>query len=140
LEAERVQLPSTDEDDEPWATPPSGRRKELAIVGPLPHSIKVVLGNQVYIDRANRSTALVNCILRLAAFQNPEFYAAQAMCLSIFGKPRVISCAELLQKYIALPRGCLDALLHILSDLALWPNCETNGNRAGLSEGTFLAN
>jgi superfamily II DNA or RNA helicase len=114
-----VQLPSTDEDDEPWATPPSRRGKELAIEEPLPHSIEVVLGNQVYVDRANLSSALVNSILRLAAFQNPEFYAAQAMRLPIFGKPRVICCAELLQKYIALPRGCLDDLLRIFSDLGI---------------------
>ena len=74
-----VQLPSTDEDDEPWVRPPSRRGRELAIGGPLPHSIEVVLGDQIYVDRANLSPALVKCILRLAAFQNPEFYAAQAM-------------------------------------------------------------
>ena len=74
-----VQLPSTDEHDEAWVRPPSRRGRELAIGGPLPHSIEVVLGDQIYVDRANLSPALVKCILRLAAFQNPEFYAAQAM-------------------------------------------------------------
>ena len=46
--------------------------------------------------------ALVNRLIRLAAFQNPEFYAAQAMRLPTFGKPRMISCAELFVKRIAL--------------------------------------
>jgi hypothetical protein len=47
-----VRLPSADEDDEPWAAPPSRRNKEPPIEGPLPNSVEVVLGNQVYIDRS----------------------------------------------------------------------------------------
>jgi len=74
----------------------------------------VVLGNQVYIDRSMLPPSLVNRLIRLAAFQNPEFYAAQAMRLPIFGKPRVISCAELFTKHIALPRGCFDAVIDLL--------------------------
>ena len=63
--------------------------------GPLPKPVSVVLGNQIYIDRSLLPPALVNRIVRLAAFQNPEFYAAQAMRLPTFGKPRIIACAEL---------------------------------------------
>jgi len=33
-------------------------------------------------------------LIRIAAFQNPEFYKAQSMRLSTYGKPRVISCSE----------------------------------------------
>ena len=47
-----VQLPSTDEDDEPWTALPSRRNKEPPIEGPLPKSVEVVLGNQIYIDRS----------------------------------------------------------------------------------------
>jgi hypothetical protein len=43
-----VRLPSTDEDDEPWAAQPSRRNKEPPIEDPLPKSVEVVLGNQVY--------------------------------------------------------------------------------------------
>jgi superfamily II DNA or RNA helicase len=111
-----VRLPSTEEADEPWAAPPSRRTKELPIEGVLPGSVEVVLSNQVYIDRSNLPPVLVNRIARLAAFQNPEFYAAQAMRLPTFGKPRIISCAELFPKHIALPRGCLDDLLDLLGD------------------------
>jgi hypothetical protein len=64
----------------------------------------------------------VSRIARLAAFQNPEFYAAQAMRLPTFGKPRVISCAELLSKHIAFPRGCLDDLLIVLRNTAISAN------------------
>ena len=111
-----VRLPSTEEDDEPWAAFPSRRSKELPIEGKLPDSINIVLGNQVYIDRTNLPSPLVNRIIRLAAFQNPEFYSAQAMRLPTFGKPRIISCAELFLKHVALPRGCLDDLLRLLGN------------------------
>ena len=95
--------------------PPSRRRAEQPIVGVMPERVDVVLGNQVYIDRSALPPALVNRLIRLAAFQNPEFYAAQAMRLPTFGKPRVISCAELFAKHIALPRGCVDAALDLLT-------------------------
>ena len=114
-----VRLPSMEEDDEPWAALPSRRSKEPAIEGVLPQSIEIVLGNQVYIDRSDIPPALVNRIIRLAAFQNPEFYAAQAMRLPTFGKPRIISCAELFSKHVALPRGCLDDLLRLLRDAGI---------------------
>ena len=78
-----------------------------------------MLGNQVYIDRSKLPPALVNRIARLAAFQNPEFYAAQAMRLPTFGKPRIISCAELFSKHVALPRGCLDDLMGLLGDAGI---------------------
>ena len=107
----RVRIPLTDDDDEPWAAPPSRKRSEPAIDGPLPDTIELVLGNCVYIDRTNLPPALVSRLIRLAAFQNPEFYAAQAMRLPTFGKPRIISCAELFAKHVALPRGCLDEIL-----------------------------
>ena len=110
-----VRLPLDDDDEEPWTAPPSRRKAEQPIVGQMPERVEVVLGNQVYIDRDDLPPALVNRLIRLAAFQNPEFYAAQAMRLPTFGKPRVISCAELFAKHIALPRGCLDAALDVLA-------------------------
>ena len=51
---------------------------------------------------------LRNRLLRLAAFQNPEFYKAQAMRLPTYDKPRIIACAEDHPHHIGLPRGCLD--------------------------------
>ena len=114
-----VRLPSIEEDDEPWTARPSRRSRDAPIIGDLPDSVEIVLGNQVYIDRTKLPPALVNRIARLAAFQNPEFYAAQAMRLPTFGKPRIISCAELFAKHVALPRGCLDDLLSLLGDMGI---------------------
>jgi superfamily II DNA or RNA helicase len=57
---------------------------------------------------------MVARLIRLAAFQNPEFYRAQAMRLSTFGKPRIISCASLHKNHVALPRGCVEEALELL--------------------------
>ena len=121
-----VRLPSTEEDDEPWTALPSRRSKEPALTADLPSSVEVVLGNQIYVDRTSLPPALVNRIARLAAFQNPEFYTAQAMRLPTFGKPRVISCAELFTRHIALPRGCLNDLR---SSAGRGPGCHRAARR-----------
>lgn len=117
-----VRLPLDDDNEEPWIAPPSRRKAERQpIVDVVPEVVEVVLGNQVYIDRSSLPPALVNRLIRLAAFQNPEFYAAQAMRLPIFGKPRIISCAELFTKHVALPRGCFDAAIDLLAGTGIRP-------------------
>jgi len=113
-----IRLPVTDEhDDQPWAASPSRRHKEPPVIGPLPEQIDLVLGNQIYVPKANITPSLRNHLIRLAAFQNPEFYQAQAMRLSTFGKPRIISCCEDFPKHLGLPRGCLDELLELFQSL-----------------------
>jgi superfamily II DNA or RNA helicase len=107
-----VRMPLTENhaDEDPWTLPPSRRHADKPLKGPLPEKIIVVRSNQMYLDKEGLSSALMNRLIRLAAFQNPEFYAAQAMRLSTFGKPRIISCAEESPRHLALPRGCLDDL------------------------------
>jgi superfamily II DNA or RNA helicase len=113
-----IRVPVTDEaDDEPWTAPPSRHRKEMPIIGPLPEQIQLVLGNQVYVPKEFLSPSLHNRLIRLAAFQNPEFFQAQGMRLSTFGKPRIISCAEDFPKHIGLPRGCLDEVTELFETL-----------------------
>jgi superfamily II DNA or RNA helicase len=111
-----VRLSATDDnqDEDPWTLPPSRRRVEKQLQGPLPKQVQAVLSNLVYIEKEGLSPQLMNRLVRLAAFQNPEFYSAQQMRLSTFGKPRVIGCAEEFPKHLGLPRGCLDDLEHFL--------------------------
>ena len=112
----RLPVDNDDEEEEPWTLPPSRRRPDPPVQEKLPQQISLVLGNQIYVDRRGLPAGMVNRLIRLAAFQNPEFYAAQAMRLSTFGKPRIISCAELFSNHIAFPRGCLDAILNQLAE------------------------
>lgn len=115
-----VRLPPQDDgEEEPWTTPPSRRRRDSPIAGDLPQMLELVLGNQIYIAKEGLHPALRNRLLRLAAFQNPEFYKAQAMRLSTYGKPRVIACAEDHPHHIGLPRGCLDEVRQTLTDLSI---------------------
>jgi superfamily II DNA or RNA helicase/very-short-patch-repair endonuclease len=108
-----------DDDDAPWTAPPSRRRREPPIAGPLPESIEMVLGDQIYVPKENLPPALRNRLVRLAAFQNPEFYRAQAMRLPTYDKPRIIHCAEDHAKHIGLPRGCLEEVRELLDALKI---------------------
>ncbi len=102
-----------DEEDlaTPWKrlTPNKG-----SLPGPLPEALTITLANLVYFEKAQLTQPLTNRLIRLAAFQNPEFYRAQAMRLSVWDKPRVIGCAENFPQHIGLPRGCLDAAQELL--------------------------
>jgi superfamily II DNA or RNA helicase len=102
-----------DEVDSPWR---GARDVPDRLPGPLPESLTVTLANQVYFVKAQLPQTLTNRLIRLAAFQNPEFYKAQAMRLSVWDKPRIIGRAENYPKHIALPRGCLDAATVLLSE------------------------
>ena len=114
-----LRLPLDDEDDEPWRAPPSRQRPLPEIAAPLPERIDAVLADRIYIPRAGLPPGLVNRLVRLAAFQNPAFYSAQAMRRSTFGIPRIVACAELLSRHIALPRGCREAMVELLEDLGI---------------------
>ena len=103
----------TEEDErEPWKRQPLPKK----LAGPLPDKLTAVLANQLYFEKAQLPQPLMNRLIRLAAFQNPEFYRAQAMRRSTWEFPRVIGCAENYPRHIALPRGCLDAATKLLED------------------------
>ena len=111
-----VRLPIDDEDaEEPWRMTPSRRREPEPLGLDLPPKVAVVVADQIYIDRTGLPPAMIARLIRLAAFQNPEFYQAQAMRFPTFGKPRIVSCAELHARHIGLPRGCLDAVVEQLT-------------------------
>lgn len=82
----------------------------------MPTMLTVTLANQIYFEKAQLPQSLANRLIRLAAFQNPEFYRAQAMRISVWDKPRVIGRAENFPQHIALPRGCLDAASELLAN------------------------
>lgn len=104
----------TDDDDaKPWQRTPEKTQK---LTCPLPASVRVTLANQIYFSKSELPQSLINKLIRLAAFQNPEFYKAQAMRLPVWNKPRIIGCAENYPQHIALPRGCLDDVQALLDE------------------------
>ena len=133
-----LRLPLDDEDEEPWTAPPSRRRPLPAIAGALPERIGAVLGDQLYVAREGLPPGLVNRFVRLAAFQNPAFYAAQAMRRSTFGTPRIVACAELLSHHVALPRGCLEATEGLLEELGIGLDLRDERHAGRPVDTTFL--
>lgn len=114
-----VRTSPTDEEERPWAMPPSRRLWESLPAGPLPAKVRVVMGNLIYIEKQDLPSPLLNRIKRLAAFQNPEFYKKQNLRLSTFRTPRVICCAEDFPKHLAIPRGCLAELQELLESAGI---------------------
>lgn len=97
----------------PWKRNAAGASK---LAGDMPASLTLTLADQIYVEKASLPQSLANRMIRLAAFQNPEFYRAQAMRMSVWDKPRIIGCAENFPRHIALPRGCLGSITELLAD------------------------
>ena len=75
-----------------------------------PRSIKVILKDMVYIDKANLDGVVKNSFRRLATFANPEFYKKQKLRMSVYNVPMVIDCSKEDGKYLKLPRGTYNYL------------------------------
>jgi superfamily II DNA or RNA helicase len=116
-------------DDEDLATPWKRQAStSTKLAGTMPQALTVTLANLIYFEKSVLPQVLANRLIRLAAFQNPEFYKAQAMRMSVWDKPRVIGSAENYPQHIALPRGCLDAASALMKD---------NGIRCDLQDERF---
>src|SRR5438477_7014845 len=111
-----VRMSTADDEgaQDPWTLPPSRKRRDGPIEGPLPKAVQIIHANLVYVEKKDLPPAMLNRLLRLAAFQNPEFYKAQAMRLSTYDKPRVIACGQEFVQHVAVPRGCLTETLALL--------------------------
>ena len=106
-----------DPSNPPWR-PPRSLRDRLSET-PLPDSIEATLADRVYIDRLKLAPTLAHAIRRLATFSNPMFTELQRMRLSVARTPRVIACFEDLDRYLALPRGCLADVASLVGELGV---------------------
>ncbi len=98
--------------DTPWI---KVARQDIKLTGVMPKAILATIAGQLFIEKAGIPQILMNRLIRLAAFQNPDFYKAQAMRMSAWDKPRIIGRAENHPKHLALPRGCLSDVKSLLS-------------------------
>ena len=109
--SELGELYEEEQPDKPWEIKLPDTDSE-----PFPQSLEVILANMLYIPKKGISQSGLNRLKRLACFKNPDFYKAQAMRMSTFDKPRIISLAEEDERYIMLPRGCREALENLLAE------------------------
>lgn len=134
-----VRMVPDEADDTPWKAQPSRRSQADLRLGKAekPRSLEMVLGDQIYVPKENLPPALHNALVRLAAFQNPEFYKAQAMRLPTYDKPRVIACAEDYPEHVALPRGCLEEMMEMLDGLKIPTKIDDQRNQGEVLQVTF---
>ena len=97
----------------PWEV--TAKAKPLMLES-SPKEVSVTLANHVYFDLSEMPGTLAARLRRLASFSNPVFFKTQALRFSTHGIPRFISCARIEQGYLAIPRGCLDDALELLSE------------------------
>lgn len=103
-----------EENRTPWRPP-----VPLPILDTLPKSIHLIISNEIFIEKETLPPPLLNRLIRIAAFQNPDFYKAQAMRLPVYDKPRIIGCARDYSHHIGLPRGCFDDIVKLLRELKI---------------------
>ena len=99
-------------ESKPWEVPTTTKIEK----SDFSSEIVVTRLNMLYIPLSQLSSKVLNHLRRIASFRNPEFYSRQALRLSTYQTPRVISCADLTDEYLALPRGCEDAVTTLLQE------------------------
>jgi superfamily II DNA or RNA helicase len=121
----------TEEAEKPWET------KRIRWSGnDFPQEVRLVKANMIYIEKMGIPQQGLNTLKRLAAFRNPEFYKAQAMRLSTYGKPPIISCSEETPAYMCLPRGCEADVANLLDEIGVktaWSDHTCSGRRINIA-------
>ena len=103
---------STSSESKPWVTP----TPQDVTKADFYSTMEIVKADKIYIPLKSISAKVLNHLKRIAAFRNPEFYSKQALRLSTYSVPRIISCFDITDEYLAMPRGCEDAILSFLND------------------------
>ena len=118
----------------PWERPEPRPMKH----GDFPKTIAITRSNGLYIPMAGLSAKVVNHLKRMAAFKNPEFYAKLGMRLPTFNIPRIISCSEIVEDYLWLPRGCEESVFDFFNENGVSLTIEDKTNPGQPIEATFL--
>ena len=79
------------------------------------NNVECIIENQIYIKKLKLLPNEIIYLKRLASFTNPKFYELQKLRMPIFYKttPRIISCFEEDDRFLILPRGCLEKIKEI---------------------------
>lgn len=68
--------------------------------------VNIIEKNGLYIPRKLLTKEITNKLERIATFSNPNYYKAKARRASTHNIPKRISCVDLTQSHIIIPRGC----------------------------------
>lgn len=103
----------------------------------FPDKITIVRSSGIYIPIEKLSAKAVNHLKRQAAFKNPEFYAKLGMRLPVYNLPRIISCSELADDYLMLPRGCEEGAFEFFNKNSVEVRIEDKTNSGQRIEAEF---
>ena len=99
-------------ESKPWVTPTPQDISKSDFYS----EIEITKADNIYIPLKTVSAKVLNHLKRIASFKNPEFYSKQALRLSTYSTPHIISCFDITDHYLAMPRGCEDAILSFLNE------------------------
>ena len=74
------------------------------------NNVECIIENQIYVKKLKLLPNEITYLKRLASFTNPEFYEKQKLRLPIYKTPRIIQCFEEDDRFLILPRGCLEKI------------------------------
>jgi len=125
---------SKSSESKPWETPtyPIVTAKDFA------KTVTIVRANMLYISLKEISAQVVNHLKRVAAFKNPDFYSKRVMHLSTYNVPRIISCSDVIDEYISLPRGCEDTVTDLFDENNVDYTFEDKTNKGSTIQVEFI--
>lgn len=106
---------SVSSESKPWETP----LPQQITLNDFNCKLTLIMADKIYVPLGSVSNRVLNHLKRIAAFKNPEFYSKQAMRISTYNIPRIICRADFSDEYLAIPRGCEDAITAMLSSLKI---------------------
>ncbi len=114
IEAETERWALTQESIPPWEK--KDVIKSLQLKEGCKEPLVVTFANKIYFEKTQLSPALQTALMRLASFQNPDFFMRQKQRLNTFGIPKLIYTFDNLDRYLALPRGLFDKVSELLNE------------------------
>lgn len=103
---------SKSSESKPWEAPSANN----IMADDFHETVSIIKANMLYFPLTDISAKIQNHLKRIASFKNPEFYKKQAMRLSVFDTPRIITCAHFEDTFLALPRGCESAVMELFEE------------------------
>ena len=114
--AYQIELSSSSE-TKPWETPKPDRISFEDFHSP----VKLVRANGVYVPIKNVSGKVLRHLKGLASFRNPKYYELLNARKPLYHTPSLVTCYEMTEDYLKLPRGCEDAVIELLqTNFSAW--------------------
>jgi superfamily II DNA or RNA helicase len=113
-------------ESKPWETP----KPDSISFEDFNGTINIVRANGIYVPIRSVSGKVIRHLKGLASFRNPKYYELLNARKPLYNTPSVVSCYEMTDDYLKLPRGCEDAVIELIqSNFSSWE--ESDQTNAG---------